>query len=202
MSSFLTKIKRIYRTSKSKISYRWKELYAIYAREPKIFENIFNRCTGSRYESEENLLVISLWTASNITAGYLHSPFCYYCGLPFNHADYFNGTVHLDHFNPISLTGKHQAGNILPACKDCNQLKSNLSDNELLTIFYTPEKFFSQRYKKSTDSRKAKLKDFSALFFQKQGGEEYRNFFNLTIFDQSMHQEEMKLNYRAKWFGD
>ncbi|EMF83501.1 HNH endonuclease domain protein [Leptospira weilii serovar Topaz str. LT2116] len=205
MNQFLTKIFEIYNQSRSKINpaWNWEGIKNTYERESELFENIFQRSSTNRYNFQKDLLINSLWIASNVTDSYLKRPNCYYCGLMFERADYFNGIVHIDHFNPISKTGIHSAGNIIPTCKDCNLLKSNLSDDELLTIFRTPEKFFSVKYLKSTETKKEKLKDFSALFFQRSaGGEEYRNAFKITIYDQRKHQDDMKANYRIKWQND
>ncbi|WP_246052831.1 HNH endonuclease [Leptospira semungkisensis] len=143
----------------------------------------------------------ALWIAYNITDGYLKNPRCYYCGILFEKSDYFNGTVHLDHFDPISKTGKHLAGNVVPACRDCNLLKSNLLDIELLQISKNPETFFTNKYLSSSDSKKEKLMDFSALFFQRIGGiDGYREKYNISINEIRSHQDKMKDNYRAKWY--
>ncbi|MBM9576231.1 HNH endonuclease [Leptospira sp. 201903070] len=202
MNQFLTKISEIYNQSKSKIkpAWNWEKIKNIYEQESELFENIFKRSSLNRYSFQEDLLINSLWIASNITDSYLQRPNCYYCGFLLKRTDYFNGNVHIDHFNPISKVGAHFAGNIIPTCKDCNLLKSNLSDDELLRIFRTPEKFFSEKYIKSTETKKEKLKDFSALFFQRSsGGEEYRKTFNISIYDQRKHQDDMKANYCKKW---
>ncbi|AVV49147.1 HNH endonuclease domain protein [Leptospira santarosai] len=102
-----------------------------------------------------------------------------------------------------SKTGQHLAGNIVPTCKDCNLLKSNLSDEDFLIIFRMPEKFFSNRYIKSREMKKEKLKDFSAIIFQRLvSGEEYRQTFNITIYDQRRHQDDLKASYRMKWLNN
>ncbi|UOG62567.1 HNH endonuclease [Leptospira noguchii] len=202
MNNFLIKITEIYNSRKIYFSYSLEEILSTYSQEPEIFKRMFERSISNRYKSTENLYIKALWIAANITNGYLYRPFCYFCGLPFSRSDYLNGTVHIDHFDPISLDGEHLPGNIEPPCKDCNLLKSNLSNEELQLIFQMPEKFFSERYKKTSEIRKNKLKDFSALFFQRAvDGEQYRKTFGITIYEQRKHQDDMKANYRTKWFS-
>ncbi|EMO44196.1 HNH endonuclease [Leptospira santarosai] len=205
MNHFLTKIFEIYNQSKSKIEFpwNWDEIENTYEQEPELFENIFKRSSLSRYDFQEELLANSLWIALNVTDSYLKRSQCYYCGSIFKLTDYFSGAVHIDHFNPISKTGQHLAGNIVPTCKDCNLLKSNLSDEDFLIIFRMPEKFFSNRYIKSREMKKEKLKDFSAIIFQRLvSGEEYRQAFNITIYDQRRHQDDLKASYRMKWLNN
>ncbi|EKR90239.1 hypothetical protein LEP1GSC163_3286 [Leptospira santarosai str. CBC379] len=51
--------------------------------------------------------------------------------------------------------------------------------------------------------KKEKLKDFSAIIFQRLvSGEEYRQAFNITIYDQRRHQDDLKASYRMKWLNN
>jgi 5-methylcytosine-specific restriction protein A len=47
---------------------------------------------------------------------------CYYCRTPIRREQ-----VTMDHVVPISRGGKSTAGNIVPACKDCNEQKRSLT---------------------------------------------------------------------------
>ncbi len=50
---------------------------------------------------------------------------CYYCGKKFKPAE-----LTMDHLVPIVRGGKSVAGNIVPACKDCNNKKKYLLPSE------------------------------------------------------------------------
>lgn len=41
---------------------------------------------------------------------------CHYCGT-------LAGEVTIDHFRPIALGGRHEVGNLVPACRSCNSAK-------------------------------------------------------------------------------
>jgi len=46
---------------------------------------------------------------------------CHYCGRVFAHAD-----LTMDHLVPLARGGKSSKGNLVPACKDCNNRKKIL----------------------------------------------------------------------------
>ncbi|MBF0350989.1 MAG: HNH endonuclease [SAR324 cluster bacterium] len=46
---------------------------------------------------------------------------CYYCQLPFPAK-----TLTMDHVVPLSRGGKSTKSNLVPCCKECNNLKKNL----------------------------------------------------------------------------
>jgi 5-methylcytosine-specific restriction endonuclease McrA len=46
---------------------------------------------------------------------------CYYC-----HREVGRKNLTMDHLVPLSRGGKSKKGNIVPACKDCNNKKKNL----------------------------------------------------------------------------
>lgn len=46
---------------------------------------------------------------------------CYYCEMPVKPAD-----LTMDHIVPISRGGKTTKGNVVPACKECNNQKKSL----------------------------------------------------------------------------
>jgi len=50
---------------------------------------------------------------------------CYYCGKTFRPAD-----LTMDHLIPIARGGKSVQGNLVPACKDCNNKKKYLLPTE------------------------------------------------------------------------
>jgi 5-methylcytosine-specific restriction enzyme A len=50
---------------------------------------------------------------------------CYYCGKTFKPAD-----LTMDHLIPIARGGKSVHGNLVPACKDCNNKKKYLLPTE------------------------------------------------------------------------
>lgn len=50
---------------------------------------------------------------------------CYYCGRIFKPAD-----LTMDHQIPIARGGKSTQGNLVPACKDCNNKKKYLLPSE------------------------------------------------------------------------
>lgn len=79
MNQFLTKIFEIYNQSKSTINpaWNWEGIKNIYEREPELFENIFKRSSTNRYNFQKDLLINSLWIASNVTDSYLKHPSCY-----------------------------------------------------------------------------------------------------------------------------
>ncbi|MBC7661385.1 MAG: HNH endonuclease [Chitinophagaceae bacterium] len=47
---------------------------------------------------------------------------CYYCQKPISRTE-----VTMDHVVPISRGGKSTAGNLVPACKSCNEQKRSLT---------------------------------------------------------------------------
>ncbi len=50
---------------------------------------------------------------------------CYYCGGKFKPAE-----LTMDHLIPIARGGKSTAGNVVPACKECNNKKKYLLPTE------------------------------------------------------------------------
>lgn len=50
---------------------------------------------------------------------------CYYCQKPITREQ-----VTMDHVVPISRGGRSTAGNLVPACKDCNERKRSLTPIE------------------------------------------------------------------------
>jgi 5-methylcytosine-specific restriction endonuclease McrA len=50
-------------------------------------------------------------------------PRCYYCGEKSNSRD---------HFVPTVRGGKHHALNMVPACKECNELKNDMTFEEFM----------------------------------------------------------------------
>lgn len=52
---------------------------------------------------------------------------CFYCG-----ADCSNGDYHVDHIQPLSKGGTHQAHNLCIACKPCNLTKNDRDPEEFL----------------------------------------------------------------------
>lgn len=55
----------------------------------------------------------SRWWKTRIASG-----ICHYCGVEFSPAD-----LTMDHLVPIIRGGKSTRGNVVPACKDCNNRK-------------------------------------------------------------------------------
>ncbi len=47
---------------------------------------------------------------------------CYYCQVPIRRTE-----VTMDHIVPISRGGRSTAGNLVPACKSCNEQKRSLT---------------------------------------------------------------------------
>ena len=47
---------------------------------------------------------------------------CYYCQIPIRRTE-----VTMDHIVPISRGGRSNAGNLVPACKTCNEQKRSLT---------------------------------------------------------------------------
>lgn len=47
---------------------------------------------------------------------------CYYCQIPIRRTE-----VTMDHIVPISRGGRSTAGNLVPACKNCNEQKRSLT---------------------------------------------------------------------------
>jgi len=58
----------------------------------------------------------SQWWKRRLSAGR-----CYYCG-----KEYPPGELSMDHVVPLIRGGKSTKGNVVPACKDCNNKKKNL----------------------------------------------------------------------------
>ena len=56
------------------------------------------------------------WWQRKISAG-----ICYYCGQQYNPKD-----LTMDHLIPLGRGGKSVKGNIVPACKECNNLKKTM----------------------------------------------------------------------------
>ena len=50
---------------------------------------------------------------------------CYYCGKEFSPAE-----LGMDHVVPLIRGGKSTKGNVVPACKDCNNRKKHLLPSE------------------------------------------------------------------------
>ena len=50
---------------------------------------------------------------------------CYYCGKEFS-----PGELSMDHVVPLIRGGKSTKGNVVPACKECNNKKKNLLPSE------------------------------------------------------------------------
>lgn len=76
----------------------------------------------------------------NFCKDYFNSE-CAYCGIMEESA----GTLHQDHFIPLSKKGHYAIYNIIPACSKCNQSKNNKQFNEWfpLQVFYTEERLLN-----------------------------------------------------------
>ena len=88
---------------------------------------------------------------------------CYYCGCEITMEDF-----HIDHFRAWSI--KHQnKGNRVPACSDCNQIKSN----------HTPESFKKILKGYKTESIQVRLMDKYRNRMDEQG--------NITFYYETEH---------------
>ena len=70
----------------------------------------------SRQKERAKKLRQSAWWQRKVSKGG-----CYYCG---RHVD--PGEVTMDHVVPLTRGGKSTKGNLVPACKDCNNKKKDL----------------------------------------------------------------------------
>lgn len=139
-----------------------------------------------------------MWNAYNL-ARCVHDPQvrCYYCARTFSKEDFFNGWLSLDHFTPRSKGGSHSPLNTVPACRDCNGTKADLSDEDFKRILFEPDVYF-QDFPMS-ESKRAKLQEFAEIFFPKiMGHNEYAKR-NDTGSIWRPHWEERARQYRAKW---
>lgn len=64
----------------------------------------------------------SQWWKRQIAAG-----ICHYCGKKFPPED-----LTMDHIVPVARGGKSKKGNVVPACKECNNKKKYLMPVEIL----------------------------------------------------------------------
>ncbi len=71
-------------------------------------------------KSKARILRSSSWWKRRRSTG-----LCHYCGQKFNPAD-----LTMDHLIPISRGGRNNKGNVVPACKPCNNKKKYLLPTE------------------------------------------------------------------------
>ncbi|MCB2181446.1 MAG: HNH endonuclease [Desulfobulbaceae bacterium] len=58
----------------------------------------------------------SRWWQNRISSG-----ICHYCGGKFSPAE-----LTMDHLHPLASGGRSTKGNVVPACKECNNKKKNM----------------------------------------------------------------------------
>jgi 5-methylcytosine-specific restriction endonuclease McrA len=197
MKTILDKARRLH--ASQQISYSWDEVEALINRDPILFERCLNRAEKREYlrnsPGSENYV---LWIACNL-ARCVHDPHtrCYYCARTFSIEDFFNGWLSLDHFTPRSKGGSHSPLNTVPACKNCNKTKADLSDKDFERILFEPEGYF-QDFPMSK-SKRSKLQEFAEMYFPKiRGHNEYAKRNGIGSIWRP-HWEERARQYRLKW---
>ena len=82
----------------------------------QIYDDIIDGQAVRREKEKARELRRSSWWLNRIQAGV-----CYYCNKEVGRAN-----LTMDHIVPISRGGKSRKGNIVPACKECNNRKKYL----------------------------------------------------------------------------
>lgn len=60
---------------------------------------------------------------------------CYYCGIEF-HLPPMRGQFTIDHIHPVSKGGTSDLNNLVPACRDCNNIKKNKCLDDFRCDYY------------------------------------------------------------------
>ena len=175
------------------------EVFEMIEHDPELFERCLKRAKSYRdVDSGKGVVNTSLWIACNLVESLERAPYCYFCGRTITQDDFMNGKVHLEHFEPRIEGGIHQPINITLACKQCNQIKSRLTDKDMLLVLNDPASFFSGR--RFSDMRKKQLIDFAETYYPRIAGlQGYAERHGLREQNIRSHWEELRRRYRDKW---
>ena len=176
-----------------------KEVFEMIERDPELFKCCLKRAKSySDVDSGKVVVNTSLWIACNLVESLERAPYCYFCGRAITRDDFMKGKVHLEHFEPRTEGGPHLPGNITLACEQCNHLKSNLTDEDMMQVLNDSERFFATR--KWSEKRKKQLIDFADIYYPKIAGlSGFANRHGINEPRIRYHWEELRRNYRDKW---
>ena len=177
----------------------WQEVEKLIGDDPELFERCLKRASDSRYAGcPGGNGPTSLWIACNLVESLRLAPWCYYCGKTLTRDEFMRGHVHLEHFEPRSHEGTHEPGNIRLACRQCNLLKSSLTDDDMVAILENPDGFFRGRSWSRTRVRQ--LEEFAEIYYPRTAGlSGYADRQCIRVRDARNHWEQRREQYRAKW---
>ncbi len=173
------------------------EVLDIFEHDPDLFNSCLKRAKSYTYK-DKGYIKNTLWIACNIVESLKEAPFCYFCGRSINRDDFIKGEVHIEHFIPRSEGGPHHPINITLSCKQCNSLKSALTDDDFMKVLNDPSNFFSNS--RWSDKRKEQLIDFAEIFYPRIAGlQGYKERHKTCGQNIKKHWEKRRRKYRDKW---
>lgn len=175
------------------------EICEIVRYDPVLFERCLKRAKSyMNNNSEKRVKNISVWIACNLAESLRKNSICYFCDRKLTRKDFLNGEVHLEHFDPRSNKGVNEPGNITLACKQCNLLKSNLTDEDFIQILTAPDDFFFNKgYNKI---RVEQLRDFAEIYYPRiEGLSGYAKRHDISSNNIRIHWDGLRQRYREKW---
>lgn len=172
----------------------------LYLENPALFRNPWRRATNKKARKRaEFKYETCLWITLNIVEVVrAHWRRCYYCWKKYTVEEFLSGIIEVEHMEPLSGSGKHSPPNIVTACSDCNRLKGNLADKDILEIFRSPETYFANRSYKSL--KRKKLTAFAGMIAYGLVPDE--EFYPAEFSDPRRHTEfiiNLKSAYRKAW---
>lgn len=175
------------------------EIFEIIENNPEIFDRCLKRAKSYKNLNFGNGIEnTTLWIACNLVESINQAPYCYFCGKTITRDEFMKGKVHLEHFIPRKEGGIHQPVNITLACRQCNTLKSSLTDEDMLKILNDPAGFFSGR--RYNIKRKEQLIDFAEIYYPRIAGlHGYAERHVISGHRIRNHWEELRRCYREKW---
>ena len=175
------------------------EILEMAERDPELFERCLKRAKSYRDVAlGKGVVNTSLWIACNLVESLEIAPSCYFCGRAMTRDDFMKGKVHLEHFEPRIEGGLHQPGNITLACKQCNLLKSRLTDEDLMLVLTDPGRFFSGR--RWSVKRAKQLMDFAEIYYPRIAGlPGYAERHGISGQRIRSHWEELRRWYHGEW---
>ena len=180
-------------------SYSLDELEELVRWDPELFDRALKRAASPKYVRRSGSRGdLRLWIACNLVKAMRLAPWCYFCSRPITRGDFLSADAQVEHFCPISGAGTHDPANITVACASCNELKSDLTTDDLWAIVVDPDAFFA-RHRRLTKQRR-QLEEFAEICLPRIADvAHYLDRHQIESRDFREHWEALKKQYRQKW---
>ncbi len=201
VTRLLEKVKRLFKIEQC--SYEWNQVESIVVRDPELFESGLKRASQRLYvkDTPKNER-LTLWMACNICETLEKAPRCYFCSRQLTRDNFINDgvCVPLEHFIPRDDGGSHTPANLTLACRICNSIKSNLTDDDFRLILKSPDNFFALKRQRVTPEKKQELIDFAEIYYPRISNlRDYAVRHGIDPIDARKHWENKQSEFRDKY---